>query len=69
MRRIAGVVALAWLVMTAACGGGIHGVDGGTDGGGIDAGCKGDLAGSELQICGVPDASFDTKTCQCQGDP
>jgi hypothetical protein len=31
--------------------------------------CTADLKGTELQICGIPDASFDPGACRCVGDP
>ncbi|HZS37406.1 MAG TPA: hypothetical protein VFF06_11305 [Polyangia bacterium] len=32
-------------------------------------GCAGDLGGTPLQICGMPDASFSPSQCACVGDP
>jgi hypothetical protein len=34
-----------------------------------DFSCVPDLAGSQLQICGGPDASFVPALCRCVGDP
>jgi hypothetical protein len=54
----------ALLIALAGCGGTPSGSDGGDAGG-----CAADLAGTQRQICGMPDASFSAAQCQCVGDP
>ena len=75
MKMIRLLLASTLAAALAGCGGGSHGDGGvGRDLGSVDlastdAGCMADLAGSALQICGRPDASFDPHTCACAGDP
>ena len=75
MKTILLLLPLTLAACVAGCGGGSHDDAGvGRDLGAVDlasadAGCKADLAGSPLQICGQPDASFDPRTCACAGDP
>jgi hypothetical protein len=68
------LIPFSMIFVLTACGGDRRETGSGRDLGYVDlanadAGCTGDLAGTALQICGGPDASFDPKTCACAGDP